>query len=118
MLWEYRKLVSHTFGDYFNAFFIAPFVILYLSHFPVKSIYKAPYVLCWACACTLYEYFSNILGFIIYDNGWNIFWSFGFYCFVFPMIRLHYKKPLIAWPLSFGFALAMLIIFKVPLNSI
>jgi len=119
MLWEYRKLFTHTFSDYFDAFFIAPFtVILFLSHLPAKFINKVLYTLLWACLYTFIEYVSSLSGFIAYDNGWNIFWSFSVFGFIFPMLWLHHKNPLLVWPISLGLAWAILIIFEVPLSSI
>jgi hypothetical protein len=119
MLWEYRKLFTHTFSDYFDAFFVAPFtIILFLSRFPVKLVHQVLYTFCWACLYTLIEYLSNVCGFIAYDNGWNILWSFGVFGLMFPLLWLHYKKPLLAWPISLGLALATLAMFGVSLDSI
>ncbi len=119
MLWEFRKMISHTFSDYFDAFFIAPFaIIIFLTHFPVKLSKTLLYTFFWACLFTLVEFLSYVLGYIIYANGWNIFWSFGIYYFLFLLLRVHYHKPLLTWPISLGLAVATLVIFKVPLTSI
>jgi hypothetical protein len=119
LLWEYGKLYTHTFSDYFDAFFVAPpTIILFLTHFPVKPIIKLLYTLCWVCVYTFIEYLSRTFGYIKYDYGWNIIWSFGVFCVLFPLLRLHYKKPLLAWPISLGFALLTLYIFHVPLSSV
>ena len=118
-LWEYSKLINHTFSIFFNAFFIAPsIIILFLTYLPGKLINNVWYILCWSCLMTFIEYLSSILGFIIYYNGWSIFWSLGFYCIGFSMLELHYKKPLPTWIISLGFAMIMLFVFHVQLDTI
>ena len=63
---------------------------------------------------TIFEWLSFKLGFFSYHNGWNIYWSFAFNCIMFPLILLHYKKPLWAWPLSVVFAFLIIHIFDLP----
>ncbi len=119
MLWQFQNLVSHMFSDYFIAFFVSPFaIILFLTHFPAGFWKRIMYMLAWALVITLLESFSYALGLITYDNGWSIALSFVFDYFMGLMIWIHYKKPLLAWPLSLGVALIMLYVFKVPLDGI
>jgi hypothetical protein len=37
---------------------------------------------------------------IEYDYGWNIWWSLGWDCIMFPILAIHHKKPLLAFLLS------------------
>jgi hypothetical protein len=37
---------------------------------------------------------------IEYDYGWNIWWSLGWDCIMFPILSIHHKKPLLAFLLS------------------
>lgn len=117
-LWEYNKLVSHTFSDLLVAVVVFPCAItLFLTYYPTKSkIQKqALYVLVWAGINTGIEYISHVFGFISYYNNWNIGWSMLLYCIAFILVRVHYFKPLLVWPISLVLAYITMLIFNVPL---
>lgn len=52
---------------------------------------------------------------ISYQNGWTLLMSFLFDCIMFPMLRLHFTRPLVAYVLSIPIIAAYLIAFHVPL---
>jgi len=115
-LWEYNKLVSHTFSDFLIAAVAFPCaIILFLTHYPSKMWKQAVYILFWTAINTAVEYASYRLGFIVYSNNWNIVWSLVLYCIAFILIRVHYLKPLAVWPISFALAYITMLIFGVPL---
>ncbi|MBD8068149.1 CBO0543 family protein [Bacillus sp. PS06] len=55
-------------------------------------------------------------GYIEYQYGWNFWWSVFFDCFMFPMLRLFYKRPLIAYVISIFIGFFFLWWFKVPVH--
>lgn len=118
-LWEYRpgRIPNHTFTTLLTIFVVLPAItLIYLSHYPEKLIWKLLYVTCWVLGSTLIEYsLSN--RFIEYSNGWGIEWSFVLYCLMYFMLRLHNKRPISAYLLSFIFVIFFLSYFKIPFNS-
>lgn len=62
------------------------------------------------------ELIMALQGSILYKYGWSLLWSAFFDCIMFPFLRLHYKKPLLALSLGVPIALALLWYFKVPVH--
>jgi hypothetical protein len=118
-LWQYRPgiIPNHTFTTLLTIFVVLPVItLIYLSHYPENLKWKVLYVTCWVIGSTLIEYsLTNRL--IVYDNGWGIEWSFLLYCLMYLMLRLHHKKPVAAYFLSFIFIIFFLYYFKIPFNS-
>lgn len=93
-------------------------VLLYLSYYPQRVSRKIRYMLLWVSLYSIIEYIMVRLGYFIYANGWSLGWSVVFNVFIFPILRLHYKMPLLAWLCSgiillfiwlhFGLSLEML----------
>lgn len=119
LLWEYTGLISHTFSDFFVAFFEFPcIVILFLTYLP-KGIYQQGlYILVWTVVSTLLEFILFKMNYYSYSSGWNIIWSGGVFFFAFILISIHYKRPLIVWPISAVFAIITMYIFKMPLTGL
>jgi hypothetical protein len=92
-------------------------LLLYLSHYPQKKSRKVCYVLLWASFYSMIEYGMGCLGFYAYANGWSLGWSVMINVCMFPILRIHYQKPLLAWLCSgililfvwfnFGFSLEL-----------
>lgn len=119
LLWEYKKLASHTINDLLYVLIVFPCsIILFLTYYPSKLKKQILYVLVWSGFNTTVEFISSNMGYLSYHNGWNIVWSFGFYIIAFSLIRLHYKHPLIVWPISLGLAAMTVIIFGLPFHLI
>jgi len=93
-------------------------VLLYLSHYPKQYLHQFLYILVWASINSGIELVMHRLGLIVYDNGWSLPWSVLVNCAMFPVLRIHYTRPLLAWCLSavfvvfflfqFGFTIDML----------
>lgn len=90
-------------------------VLLFLSMFPATRQKQIGYMLAWVAVYTVVEYVGYVLGDFIYFNGWNIGYSLVFNLIMFPMILLHYKKPLPAWALSAVLAFSFLWLMGIPL---
>ena len=111
-LWQYESpIFTSNFVESLIAFVIFPctcllFLPIYLKVSKIKGLV---FILFWVLLYTSVEFLSMRLGYFSYHYGWNIYWSFGFNCLMFPLLILHYKKPLWVWPPSF--ALAFLTIY-------
>lgn len=119
-LWEFNyKIISHTLSDIFITFTVLPTtVILYLTHFPKKIGKQAIYTFSWVILYSLIEIWAVRLGLFAYDNGWNIWWSMGFNFVMFFMIKLHFERPLLAWPVSAALMTAVFYILKLPVKNL
>ncbi|MDR3600528.1 MAG: hypothetical protein P4L49_08630 [Desulfosporosinus sp.] len=93
--------------------------LLYLTHFPPDDkLRKSIYILKWVVLFTLIELVFSWFGYVKYSNGWNIGWSILFNIILFPLLKIHHEKPLLAWPLAFLLGTTIFYFFKVPFSSI
>ena len=53
------------------------------------------------------EFFLFQMGYIVYDFGWSFYFSVAWNLVMFPIIAIHYKKPLIAYGLCVVLIFAM-----------
>lgn len=118
-LWSFESpLLKRTFSEILIAFVFYPSIILiYLPHMPGSLKKSIPYVLLWAGIFTVTEQVSLMLGFFSHNYGWNIWLSLLFNCVMFPLLWLHYKKPLWACILLVVAAGVGLWMFGVPIDS-
>ena len=118
-LWLYDSFFNHTTMDVIATFLMFPsIVILFLTHWPSTWFKQALYVLAWSAANTLFEYIGVLAGTFKYDHGWGIPWSFALLVGAFIMLRLHHKKPLLAWPISFALGLVTALVFALPFEAL
>ncbi|WP_010530273.1 CBO0543 family protein [Lentibacillus jeotgali] len=101
--------------DLLHAFIVLPLtVMIFLSKFPDGRIHKVLYIGKWVLLYIIFEWAGQHLGAIEYANGWSIGWSFLFVLVMFPILRLHYARPLAAYGLSIIIIAALLSLFDVP----
>ena len=119
-LWQYESpLLKTTFSNILLTFVFSPALILiYLYHFPKGVAKGIIYIVVWVGISIAIEEIAYLLGFISFHNGWNIWWSILFNFFMLPLLFLHQKRPYLVWVSSFIIAIAVIIYFKIPLNSI
>lgn len=122
---QYKPLWN--FGEIFRQFPILDIIfmlsiypsttILFLSFYPFSTSPKkqALYIVFWVALFTLLEYIAYLTGGFGYTNGWNIGYSTLFNFLMFPLLRLHIKKPLLVWPVSALLAFLLLFWFRIPL---
>lgn len=118
-MWQYTPtqfLPSHTATTLFITFINYPCAVtLYLGNYP-KGIFKQIlWVMGWVFLWALAEWTDGLLGLITYHHGWNFWWSVAFMSMAVPMVRLHFKKPLLTYGLSAIVIVFMMVIFKVPI---
>lgn len=118
-LWAYESpLLKTTFSDLLFSFVFFPAtILLYLPHFPKGLVKQAVYVLFSVIIYTIVEIVSYSFEFFSYHHGWSICWSVLFNIIMFPTLRLHHKKPPLAWFISFLVAAGVLFYFNVPFSS-
>lgn len=115
LTWSYVSplINAHKPVDLFYTLYFLPLtVFMFLSLFPKTK--KLSYCLKWILVYWLWEIFLHKLGLLKYDHGWSLWWSLFFYCTMFPMFIIHYKKPKIAYILSFFVVLFFYHYFNVP----
>lgn len=116
-LWEYESnVLSHDSVELLNAFVVFPCICLVIIplYLRVSKSKRIAYLLCCAFLYTIEEWLSFKLGYFSYHNGWNLYWSFAFDCIMFPLLILHFKKPLWVWPLSITLAFLIIYLFHLP----
>lgn len=85
--------------------------LLFLSYHPIRWRPMLLYWSFWVILFSLIEYIFYLADRIDYFRGWNIGWSIFFYIIMYPMLYLHYKKPLAALVLSIPITLGFMWIF-------
>jgi hypothetical protein len=118
MLWEiHGSFWNDTTADYFISCFIFPsIIILFLSNYPKGIIRQIRHFLIFqTCLCSL-EYIAYLNKGIFYYNGWSFIWSVFLYVGMFPLLRLHFRHPLLGWLALFVLVGGGLFYFKIPLN--
>lgn len=92
-------------------------VILFLRGYPDRGLKVLLHYVKWVSIYGVVELVYFYTGRIEYAHGWNWYWSVGFDCVMFPMLRLHHKKPLTAYVMSLPFIVLLMIWFEVPLDQ-
>jgi cobalamin synthase len=118
-LWQYESsLVNRTLSDLLITVVVFPStVLLFLPYFPNKITSQITYITKWVAVYSAVEWVYYSKGFLSYHNGWNIGWSILLNFIMFPLLWLHYRKPLWTWPISMLLAFLIVIIFGIPFNS-
>lgn len=85
---------------------------IYLSNFPEEELKKKiVYILKWVLLFILIEILLLKSNHINYYHGWSLGWTAFFDLVMFSMLRLHYKKPLLAIVLSITNIFFYLVVF-------
>jgi hypothetical protein len=124
-LWQYEsQIFKGEFSEFVIAFVAFPStcLVFFACYSKVvkseKIVYVPLFFLFSASLYTSIEWLSYRLGFFSYHNGWNIYWSFAFNCMMFPLLLLHYKKPLLVWLPSIILAVLLIYFFNLPFHII
>jgi hypothetical protein len=103
LLWENKPDLgfSKTFVNLLYTFVVFPCtVLIFLSNYPRNLKMQGFYILKWVIIYIGVELIGALFGRISYQHGWNLGWSSLFVVVMFAMLRLHYKKPIIAYIFS------------------
>jgi hypothetical protein len=118
-LWRLSsELISnHTLTEVLYTLIVFPgTALLFLSNYPDTLNKKLVYYLKWIGIYIGFEAVYVVFKKIEYQYDWNIFWSFVFLIVMFPMLRLHYKRPLLTYVVSLPVAIFLLWVFEVPVH--
>ena len=122
MLWKHSPKVlpiSHTMVDVIFTFINLPaLVLLYLSHYPYSKpkSKQALYIFKWVVGSLIVEYPFYKMHLLILNNGYAYWMEPIFYTIMYVMMRLHYSRPLLTYPISVVIIVFMLRYFNVSLK--
>jgi hypothetical protein len=117
-LWMYTGILGNCFTSLIITFIVfPPAVILYLSHYPAGFLKQALYILAWTVGNTMIEAIALVTHGLRYDHQWSLIWSFLLFLIAFILIRAHYKKPLVVWPISLACGIVCCFLFRIPCFS-
>ena len=106
--------MTDTIADYVFGFLIFPFIIiLYLSRYPKARKKRILYTTAFISFMSLVELILYKIQELQYYNGWNVGWSILLYVGVFPLLRLHLKRPLTAMLILFTLTVGGLLCFHI-----
>jgi len=110
----YGSHMTDTIADYVFGFLIFPFIIiLYLSRYPKARKKRILYTTAFISFMSLVELILYKIQELQYYNGWNVGWSILLYVGVFPLLRLHLKRPLTAMLILFTLTVGGLLCFHI-----
>ena len=119
-LWLYQSvIIDRTFTDLFISVTIYPCtVMMFIPHLPGKITKMIFYISFYVAICTIGEFIAVKIGYFNYYNGWTIWHSLIFNCLMFPILILHYRKPLYAWMIALISPHILFFLMKIPYSSI
>lgn len=119
-LWLFYGLSpADRLADYMFGFLIFPCVIiLFLSNYPKGKIKQIAFSSMFIFVMSFIELILYYCEELKYYHGWNVGWSVLLYIGVFPLLRIHYKNPLLAWLILFILIAGGMFYFKIPLMSL
>jgi hypothetical protein len=90
-----------------------------MAKFPEDNVkLQVKHILNWSIRCALFEFIGLKYKMIYFKNGWNIFWSWLIYVFLFSYGYAYSKRPLHVWVLSIPTLFFFLLKFKAPCRKI
>ncbi|TLS38995.1 CBO0543 family protein [Pseudalkalibacillus caeni] len=110
---------NHTLTEMLYTFIVFPATsLLFISRYPERSNSGTLifYYFKWVFVYVGVEWIYTVTHHIDYQYGWSLGWSAFFDITMFPMLRLYYKKPLIAYAVSAVLAVFWLWLFDVPVH--
>ena len=93
-------------------------ILLFLSRFPEKWVWRGMYILLWSGIYIAVEWILYVSGRISYQNGWEFWYSFPFDIAMFSVIAIHQKYPFLAYILSIIITTFMIAYFHVPFTFV
>ncbi|MBT2700621.1 hypothetical protein J7E79_25110 [Bacillus sp. ISL-40] len=92
---------------------------VYLSKYPFRKgvLSQSLYIAFFTSVYIVLEYFAVKGGSITYHHHWNLLWSLLFVMVMFMIIRIHFKRPILALIFSAIFAIFLCFIFDVTLDK-
>lgn len=119
-LWFYESnILNRTFNDLLICITVYPSTVMtFIPNFPKKFIKRMAHIAYYVSIYTIVEFIAVKLGCFTYHNGWSIWHSALFNLTMFPILYLHYKKPLYVWAIALISPHILFFIMKIPYSSI
>lgn len=93
-------------------------LLIYLGRFPEQRMKQCFWILLWVFIFSSIEFVSHTyFHLIVYQYGWNIYWSMLFNLVMFTVLKIHFNKPWLAWIISILFLIFLANIFNIPRES-
>jgi hypothetical protein len=118
-LWKLKPdfLPNHSLTEVVYSFITFPATALqFLNSYPETARKKLWHYVKWISIYIGIEWFFTTNGRILYQHGWNLGWSFIFDLTMFPILRLHHKRPLLVYGISVLLAIFWIWMFDVPVH--
>ncbi|MDP4128315.1 MAG: CBO0543 family protein [Bacillota bacterium] len=116
LLWEIKPDLywSYKFTVLMHSFISLPLTTLvFLTNFPKEFNKQLLRILMFIGIYGCLELIMFKLGGIQYHHGWNFWWSIAWDCMMFPVLALHFKKPIISYFVSLVVFVTMVTLFPV-----
>ncbi|UJF31231.1 CBO0543 family protein [Paenibacillus hexagrammi] len=119
-LWKMKPdfFPNHSITEMIYSFITFPSTaLLFLSAYPESDTFKAViHHVKWILIYVLIEWFFTTNDRMIYQHGWNLWWSAAFDVTMFPILRLHHKRPILTYGISVVLCVFWIWMFDVPVN--
>ncbi|MCT2535756.1 hypothetical protein NC661_07490 [Aquibacillus koreensis] len=110
-------LSNHTLTEMLYTFIVFPgCALLFVGNYPTGKVKVLRHYVWWITIFVAIEWIMSLTSHIDYQYGWSLAWSAGFDIFMFPMLWLFYKRPLIAYIISVPIAFFFIWYFDVPVH--
>ncbi|WP_216829575.1 CBO0543 family protein [Alkalihalobacterium elongatum] len=119
LLWKLDPdiMPNHSMTEMLYTFVVFPGTILmFLRHYPSTFKKQIIHNSIWIAIYVGIEYFFLLTGRIYYQFGWNLGWSALLVAIMFPMFRLHHKRPILTYVISVIITILLVWIFDVPVD--
>ncbi|MCL7748981.1 CBO0543 family protein [Halalkalibacter alkaliphilus] len=108
---------NHTLTEMLYTFIVFPATgLLFLGNYPKGVMKQILHTLQWILIYGIWEYVFTVTGNIKYQYGWTLGWSIFALFLMFPLLRLHYKHPLVAYVVFALVCVGFLWLFDVPVH--
>ncbi|WP_332692159.1 CBO0543 family protein [Halalkalibacter lacteus] len=118
-LWRMHSdfITNHTLTEMLYTFIIFPATgILFLGNAPEGFTKQTLHMLRWIAIYAVWEYIYTLTGHIEYQYGWTLGWSIVALFFMFPLLKLHVKHPLLTYVFFALVSVGFLWWFDVPVH--
>ncbi|MBP3953057.1 CBO0543 family protein [Bacillus suaedae] len=119
ILWRLQGNVvpNHSLTEMLYTFVIFPATaILFLGNYPNGILKQLLHTLQWIAIYGIWEFVYTKTGHIEYQHGWSLSWSIFVLFIMFPLLRLHVNRPLLAYLLYAVASVFLLWWFEIPVH--
>ncbi len=119
LLWKLDPdlMPNHPITEMLYTFVVFPATaLMFLRRYPSELKKKIIHYLLWIGLYVGIEYFFLLTGRIYYQFDWTYWWSVTLVIIMFPMFRLHHKRPVLTYILSVIITIIFLEVFNIPVE--